>query len=106
MSQRYRKKGRFLQSKAPRSTFPFLGQRVKCALCEATHHFAPDEPPTDWRAIGVDEGHVQPICPAHFPPDGASAEAFEAAYLTVLRRLGLAQQIGPETDFELREYTP
>ncbi len=63
----------------------FNGELMICALCDKQqqHVISLD---INWRLIQLD-GRGYYICPDHFPTDGASIEAFTAAYENILRNL-------------------
>jgi hypothetical protein len=41
---------------------------------------------SNWRMLELD-GKQHYVCPAHFPPDSATAEQFKQSYLKVIRKL-------------------
>jgi hypothetical protein len=63
---------------------PFSGETMVCLLCGSVQKSDP-KVASDWRAIHT-EGATFYACPEHFPPDGASAKAFEKAYSKFIRR--------------------
>jgi hypothetical protein len=68
-----------------RTPEPFQGEVMTCALCGKREPSDPGRE-SQWRYLAIDgKGHH--VCTDHFPPDGASVAAFQAAYTAVLRRL-------------------
>lgn len=71
----------------------FQGETMVCALCSRREPSAAGVE-TQWRVLEAD-GRPYYFCGAHFPADGASAGAYQAAYrrsldrIVELRRLGL-----------------
>jgi hypothetical protein len=67
---------------------PFSGEVMTCILCGKKRESAPAVE-SDWRAVQLGEGEEERRyygCPDHFPPDGASREAFKAAYVVFLEK--------------------
>lgn len=65
----------------------FQGELMTCAMCGKEQQSHPDQE-SDWRIIELNaQKHY--VCTDHFPPDGASKEAFSEAYQTILRHIGL-----------------
>ena len=62
----------------------FQGEMMYCVMCGCVQRSVAIEN-TDWRAITLD-GRTVYACPKEFPPEGASKEAFHAAYERVLRK--------------------
>lgn len=60
----------------------FRGELMKCAVCGKEEKSSPDAN-TQWRAVDLGSKRIY-ACPAEFPPDGASAEEFKAAYLRLI----------------------
>lgn len=61
------------------------GGLARCVVCGRTlqiqRHVS-----SNWRAVTLDGRPIYYACPAEFPPDTASSDQFEAAYLRVLAR--------------------
>ena len=72
---------------APVSFFvklPFQGETAVCLMCGDVLHHNPTKR-SDWRCAMLN-GIPFYACTKHFPPDGASAEEFAAAYQHFLKR--------------------
>lgn len=63
----------------------FAGELMTCVMCGAQRKSDPTAN-SDWRAVTVD-GETFYACTKEFPPDGASAAEFEAAYDKVIRKV-------------------
>jgi hypothetical protein len=61
----------------------FVGEMMTCVVCGQSEKSDPTVS-SNWRCIEAN-GVPFYICPNEMPPDGASAEQFEAAYLRILR---------------------
>lgn len=75
---------------------PFAGEVMTCILCGKKRESAPDIE-SDWRAVQLGEGEGQRRyygCADHFPPDGASREAFKAAYVVFMKKAIELWQLG------------
>ncbi len=68
-----------------RAAAHFQGEMMTCALCGKQQQSDPHAE-SQWRCIEAD-GVSHYVCPAHFPPDGASAEQFKGAYIKVFTAL-------------------
>jgi hypothetical protein len=66
-------------------TLPFQGETMRCVMCGRTARSSPGAS-CPWRAIEI-HGVLYYACDGEFPPDGASAEAFTAAYQAILQRI-------------------
>ena len=64
---------------------PFMGEMMTCVMCGATRRSDPHVE-SQWRGIQLDEKRYY-ACPAEFPPDGSSTEAFKVAYLRVMNKI-------------------
>ena len=84
---------RYRKTRHARAAWPLAGHLMQCALCAATKFADPDRLPSDWRILEAD-GRLYPVCPSHFPRDGASKEEFARAYGAVLAALGLPRCTG------------
>lgn len=61
---------------------PFTGEVMTCVICKCQQRSDPNVE-SQWRCIELDGVRFY-ACPKEFPPDGASAAAFERAYGKVL----------------------
>jgi len=74
----------------------FTGETMCCILCDRQEKSDP-RVESDWRCV-VADGVRYYVCPDHFPPDGAGADAFRRVYDEVLRRIiELQGQRGPKS---------
>jgi hypothetical protein len=65
---------------------PFVGELMTCVMCDrAERHVRNGK--SNWRAFDLDGEHSYYACPEHFPPDGATAAQFKAAYAAVLSKI-------------------
>lgn len=67
----------------------FTGEVMVCVCCGKLEVSSKDKS-TQWRAVSADFGRGLETfyaCPAEFPPDGASAAQYEAAYRRVVREI-------------------
>jgi len=64
---------------------PFQGETMKCIVCQKVQKADP-KISLNWRAVDVD-GYRYYACPDHFPPDNATAEEFEAAYMVIFNAI-------------------
>lgn len=72
----------------------FQGETMTCILCGKQDQSDP-EGETGWRLLEAD-GVPYYVCPAEFPPDDADSEAFAAAYMTVLAKIGQMREAGEQ----------
>lgn len=61
---------------------PFQGEMMTCVMCGKQQASDPAVE-SNWRKLEID-GRPFYVCPEEFPPDGASTEAFAAAYKRIL----------------------
>ena len=74
-----------LKSPIRPSTKYFQGEDMVCQLCWKVERSDPDRD-TQWRCIEAD-GEPYYFCGDHFPPEGSSVEAYEAAYRICLNAI-------------------
>jgi hypothetical protein len=58
---------------------PFMGEMMTCIFCGRQEKSGPATD-SNWRAISFSAGQIYYGCPAEFPPEGSSAQAFDEAY--------------------------
>jgi hypothetical protein len=64
----------------------FKGETMTCVMCGKIEQSKPDTE-SNWRCLELN-GKMHYVCPKHFPKDGASAKAFQKAYLKIFQKLG------------------
>lgn len=68
----------------------FQSEEMICVMCGKVQPADPDVN-SDWRCIQMGDAKYYD-CTDHFPPDGASADAFKLAYLQVFAKIAQVLQ--------------
>lgn len=84
---------------------PFTGELMTCVVCELKQRSDPANR-SNWRAIELADGTRYYACPAHFPADGATSEAFKNAYTEVFMAVVLRyRQAHPDSRPQFKSHT-